>query len=187
MAQTTDNTGQYIKYAFMIGGAFLGFIALKKLGETFGLIQTKAEANVDTASEKASGDSTIATDSNNPYIAFNGNYAYALVKAFYKKYPKGKWMNNAQLGMSHSDFLKLAKQLFDAKGLFDDDEDSVYGAFRKIQTQYQLSILSGIFYFFYKKDLLEYLKKFMNADEMDKLLSMIKNYPQYFTDRNTTK
>ena len=187
MAQTKTNPAEYIKYAFWIGGAYLGFIALKKIGETFGLLQTKEEQFLDTASEKASGDSTIATDTNNPFIAFNGNYAYALVKAFYKKYPKGKWMNNAQLGMSKTDYLNLAKGLYNASGVFNDDEDSVYGVFRKVQTQYQLSILSGIFYFFYKKDLLEYLKGFMNADEMDKLLQMVKNYPQYFTDRNTLK
>ena len=81
MAQTKTNPAEYIKYAFWIGGAYLGFIALKKIGETFGLLQTKEEQFLDTASEKASGDSTIATDTNNPFIAFNGNYAYALVKA----------------------------------------------------------------------------------------------------------
>ena len=70
--------------------------------------------------------------------------------------------------------------LYNAKGIFKDDENSVLDVFRNLQTQYQLSFLARIFSFFYKKDMLSYLKTFMNDDNLKEVLEIIKNYPQYY-------
>lgn len=177
-AQSID-TGKVLKNAFYIAGGILGFIALKKIAEMFGLIQTQAEKEIEAGTEQAGGDSS--TIQNNPYISFNPNYSVALIKAFRKKYPKKDFNAIYQRGPSPEEYVKLSTDLGDAKGYFNDDEEKLYSVFRRIQTQYQLSLLSMIFAHTYKKDLLEYLKSFTSDDEMQKILTMVKNYPQYYT------
>jgi len=49
-----------------------------------------------------------------------------------------------------------------------------------LQTQYQLSFLSRTFSFYYKKDMLSYLKTFMDDNNLRDVLEIIKNYPQYY-------
>lgn len=181
MAQQKTDFGQYIKYAFWAAGAYLGFVAIKKIGETFGLIQTKAEANVEQASAATAADTTqAASETANPAAALNPNWGEALIKAFKAKYPKKVWDNVKQSKLTAAQFYKLAQQLDWAKGTFNDDEDSVYNVFRQLQTQYQVSQLARFFNALSKKDLLEYLKSFMNSDEIDKVLTIISKYPQYF-------
>ena len=63
----------------------------------------------------------------------------------------------------------LAKQLYDASGIFNDNEEAVYGVFRQLSYKTQVSWLSYIFYKQYGEDMLQYLKSFMSNDELSTL------------------
>jgi hypothetical protein len=73
---------------------------------------------------------------------------------------------------------KVAKQFYDAKGIFNDDETKVYGMLRALRYDTQLSQISERFFQMYKKDLYNYIASFMNEKEMlevNKLVSNLKN------------
>jgi hypothetical protein len=173
------DTSTILKNAFLIAGAVVGFIALKKIAETFGIIQTKEENAVETATEESAGTSTEAV-STNPFLAFNPLYSNALVTAYNKKYPSKVWDIAKQEKIERTQYKAYSRDLLNAKGIINDDEDKIYSIFKNIQTQYQLSVLARVFNFYWKKDLLEYLKGVLNADELAPILAQVKNYPQYF-------
>jgi hypothetical protein len=175
MAQQKD-TGAMIKTGVEIALAIAGIIAIKKVMEMFGLIKTAEEKRVD----KATADANQSADTgNNPMLSFNGNYAVTLIKDFIKRNPREKWFNNWQLQFSNADYVDMAKNIKDSYGYFNDDEEKLYSVFRRINTQYQLAILSSLFYALYKKDMLEYMKSFMNANEMQPIIDIVSNYPKY--------
>jgi len=169
----------YIKIAALVGGAYLAFKAIKGLAETFGLVKSEAEEKIDTATTSAGG-STIEAQSNDPYLSFSPQYIYALKKAWAKKYPKKVWNGREQLKFDSDAYKKFADTLYNAKGFFKDDENSVLDIFRNLQTQLQVSQVALFFSFFYKKDMLAYMKTFMDDDNLKEVLEIIKNYPQYY-------
>ena len=60
-----------------------------------------------------------------------------------------------------------------------DTEEKVYGVFRLLKSQMQNSYLVYRFYELYKIDLLEYLKTFMNTEQLAQVQTIIKNKPIY--------
>jgi hypothetical protein len=169
----------YIKIVALIGGAFLAYKAVKNLAETFGLVKSEAEEKIDKGTEQAGG-STIEAQSSNPYLSFSPQYIFALKEAWTKKYPKKVWEGTKQLKFDATAYKKFADTLYNAKGIFKDDENSVLDIFRNLQTQFQVSQLAVFFSFFYKKDMLAYMKTFMDDDNLKEVLEIIKNYPQYY-------
>ena len=181
-----DKTGAYIKIAFQLALAVGGFIALKKVAEMFGLIQSKEEAQLEKDTAGASESSTVAVEGN-PMLAWNPNYISAILLAFKKKFPKGKWYNSIQLGMESKEYIELMEKIWSAKGgLLNDDEEKAISVFRRIETQYQLSFLSLLFSQYHKKDLLEFLKGFLDENEMEKINNLVRNYPQYYRTKGVT-
>lgn len=176
---TSSQVGEYLKIGLYMAGAFIAYKAIKGLAETFGIIKTKEESGLETATEQASQSSTEAS-STNPLLSFSPLYSNALVVAYKKKYPSKVWDVSKQEKIDRPKFLELAKDILDAKGYFNDDENKLYNVFKIIQTQYQLSLLARVFSTYHKKDLLEYLKSILNADEIAPILNQVKNYPQYF-------
>ena len=73
----------------------------------------------------------------------------------------------------------LSQKIWDAKGLFNDDEESLYGVFRQIKTQSQISYLSDVFFQETGKDLYEFLNSFLNSDELSKLSDRLNQLPVY--------
>lgn len=67
-----------------------------------------------------------------------------------------------------------ADLIYNAHGIFDDDEDSVYSAFSKIETTAQLQLLELYFKKLYKKDLFTYIQNFLDASELAKVNTIIK-------------
>lgn len=169
----------YVKIAAILGVAYLGFKAIKGLAETFGLVKSEAEEKIDKGTEQAGG-STIEAQSNNPYLSFSPAYLYALKRAWAEKYPKKVWNGTKQLKFDPTAYKKFADTLYNAKGIFKDNENSVLDIFRNLQTQFQLSQLAVFFSVFYKKDMLSYMKTFMDDDNLKEVLEIIKNYPQYY-------
>lgn len=176
---TSGQVGEYLKIGLYMAGAFIAYKAIKGLAETFGIIKTKEESGLETATEQASQSSTEASTTN-ALLSFSPLYSNALVEAYLKKFAGKTWDTKKQEKIDRSKFLELAKDILDAKGYFNDDENKLYNVFRIIQTQYQLSLLARVFGTYHKKDLLEYLKSILNADEIAPILNQVKNYPQYF-------
>lgn len=177
---TSAQVGEYLKIGLYMAGAFIAYKAIKGLAETFGIIKTKEETGLDTATEDAGGSSTEANASN-PLLAFNPQYTKALIRAYNKKFAPKKFDDNKQNGgFKGEDYYKMISTLNLAKGFFDDNEDAIYNVFRNIQTQFQLSQLSLFWSTYRKTDLLEFLKGVLSAKEIAPILSQVKNYPQYF-------
>ena len=183
------NSGQvkdYIKIGAYIGIAYLGYKAIKGIAETFGIIKSKAQEDIATGTQSAGG-STIEVQNANPYLSFSPQYAVSLISAFQKKYPSKKWNNKFQMRFDVSQYkgygIKpdgFADRIYNAKGFFKDDENSVLDVFRNLQTQFQVSQLARFFSAYYKKDMLAYLKTFMDDSNLKDVLDIIKNYPQYY-------
>ena len=171
----TDKTGTYIKTAFQIALAVGAAIALKKLFDFIGITKSAETQKVDSATGKASA-SSLDIQSDNPYIAFNPNYAGTIIKAYNDKFGANKFNSAYQ---SYKKLVTAADKLYDAKGLFHDNNDEAYSTFRDIQTLFQLSQLSWYFNNKKGRDLLEYLKTFLNDNEMQPILDQVKNYKAY--------
>ncbi len=74
----------------------------------------------------------------------------------------------------------LAKVLYDAKGVFNDDEDGVYAAIGALKSKTQLSYLSEVFLKNHKTGLKDYLKSFLSEDEeLPKVNTMVAALPAY--------
>ena len=87
---TSGQVGEYLKIGLYMAGAFIAYKAIKGLAETFGIIKTKEESGLETATEQASQSSTEAS-STNPLLSFSPLYSNALVVAYKKKYPSKVW------------------------------------------------------------------------------------------------
>lgn len=73
----------------------------------------------------------------------------------------------------------LCLKLYDSKGLFYDNPDKVNSVFQLLNSKAQISYLSFVFNKLFDKDLLSYLKQFLNSDELAKISNIIKNKPLY--------
>jgi len=175
----SSSVKEYIKIGAYLGIAYLGYKAIKGIAEKFGIVKSEAEQSIDTGTTSAGG-STIEVQNSNPFLSFSPQYSNALVSAWQKKYPNKTWDNKKQLKFDLMLYKTYADSLYNAKGIFKDDENSVLDIFRNLQTQYQLSFLSRTFSFYYKKDMLSYLKTFMDDNNLRDVLEIIKNYPQYY-------
>jgi hypothetical protein len=71
---------------------------------------------------------------------------------------------------------KYAKQLYDAEGTFNDDENAVYDVFRNMHNLTSLSILCYVFSQTYSESLYDYLTGFLSDSEMRNIYDIVKNY-----------
>lgn len=72
------------------------------------------------------------------------------------------------------DYTKLATQVYDAKGVVKDDEDSVLAVYGQFRSKLHASYLANIFQQRYKRNLYDYLQSFMDQKYMDQLLDRVK-------------
>lgn len=72
--------------------------------------------------------------------------------AFLSKVPTGALL------LTSADAARFAKIIYNAFGLFGDDEAAVIGVFRQLKTQSQVAALAKKFNEIYKTDLLEYMR-----------------------------
>jgi len=67
----------------------------------------------------------------------------------------------------------FAKQIFNAKGFFNDDEDTIFSVFRQQKYRSQISWLAYRFRIMYKTDLYAYLRGFLNNKEILNVFEII--------------
>ena len=74
---------------------------------------------------------------------------------------------------------RLSDEIWDSKGVFNDDEDAVYGVFRQLKNRAQISFLSEYFFRYKNRDLYEFLNTFMSNEELAKLSDRLSQLPAY--------
>ncbi len=72
-------------------------------------------------------------------------------------------------------YLFLAYNIYNAKGIFKDNPDSVNSIFQKLNSRAKISYLSEVFTKAYGIDLQTYLASFLDTTEMTKLANYLKN------------
>jgi hypothetical protein len=70
--------------------------------------------------------------------------------------------------------------LWNATGYFNDDEEAIFGVFRAMKTQSQISNLAKRFNQLKAQDLYSYLKNYLNEEELLTVKKIIDQKPKYF-------
>lgn len=151
MAAKKDNTNLYLG----IGALVLIYIAGNKIFQKVGLTKTEEDKTNEALSTKAE---------------IENYFDPAYYDERHKKY--------TLIVLTPDSYTNLARTIYNAKGFLNDDESAVYGAFRQIGAKVQVSQLARTFYNFYKKDLVGYLKSFLNSDEYAQILKITDKLPQ---------
>lgn len=140
------------------GGLVLAFLGGKAIFQKLGLVQTTEEKleeqEIKTQQQQLS----------------TGNY---FDPDFYKKGGTGTLL------LTVSGATNLAKIIYDAKGIINDDEAAVYGVFQSLKTRSQVSFLAEVFFKIYKKSLLAYLQSFLNDSELAVVAKICNKLPDF--------
>jgi len=185
--QTQINTGLILNIGLIIGAVLIG----RKVLQSFGVLKTAEEQkNIEQSGAITYGSETLPqkTDVTKPNLAFSPVYHNVIIAEYNKK-------NNIKSGIALTEtrqkFMpvdktkpkewvqqldKIAKDIYDSKGLFNDNEEKVFNAFNLLKNQAQVSWVSGIFQR-NKRDLSTFLKSFLNDEEMAKLYRIVANKP----------
>jgi len=172
-----------IKTVGIIAAGTAAAIVLYKLGSFLGVFKTKAEKDAEANEGKlttgAAADVT-KIDLNNGSLSLSPNYFYTIYKKILIDYKaKGKQAPKASAFLGPYKYSELCTDLYNSKGLFNDNEAALYGVFTQLNTQIQISFLSNLFYKIYKVDLLNYILNFTNTQERAQLYTTIKNKKLY--------
>ena len=145
----------------LIGGLGIGayVFVIKPLLESLGL-KDSAEDKAYTKKEKQLN-----------LTAFDPKFLNAV--------PKVSGIFNAATGKA------LAEKLYDAHGLFNDNEDKVYGVFKQCKAKSDVSTIAYYFNCMYSKDLHSYLD-FLDQAEKTKIQDIIEVLPNYRKAGNVT-
>lgn len=181
-------TGTILNIGLLVGAFLVG----RKLLQTFGVVKTQKEQEQEANVIKAESGSVTQASSvipSNPALALNPRYHFTIMKEYLKKIGKTKPSAEDQKKI-YSPFpgsniffdvalQGIAKQLWDSKGFFNDNEEQAFDAFQKARNQAQISYIAGVFQRDYKRDLFSFLQSFMNEAEISKVYSIIKGKPLY--------
>jgi len=81
--------------------------------------------------------------------------------------------------LTESDARRYSDTIKDAYGIFNDDENAIYGVFELLKTKSQISYLALKFNQYYNMSLLGYLQSFLNESELAKVADIINKKPKY--------
>lgn len=145
------------KYLLYGGGLILLYLAGNKLFQKLGIVKDKEALEADAANAQLESE----------------NY---FDPAYYEERKK------LYTVLSLSDGgVAYAKKIYNAKGYFNDDEDTVYGVFRSLQSKTQVSLVAKAFFGLYGKDLKNYLQPpngFLNQSEWNQVVSICSKLKQ---------
>lgn len=193
MATEKDYTGKIINIGLLV----VGFIVVKKTLETLGIIktakETEQEGKADQLDKGSTGDQT-KINIENPELSFTPNYWATINNKVLipKLIPNYKTLSKEALVQKMKDlkiiplyigdptvYLKYVDTIFNANKVWflPDKEEEVNSIFRLLKSQQQISYLTYRFFERTKKDLLTYLKDFMNTEQLATVQDLIKNKP----------
>jgi hypothetical protein len=184
------DTKQILNIGLLIGAFLVG----KKLLETFGILKTTEEkaqeTQVKTLEEGTSADQTTIQQKAN--LSLTPNYFSTITRYQLEKTKNYKSLSKEQkLALAKkyiqlyigdtTIYLKYADDIAKAKNVWwlPDSEEKAFAVFRLLKSQQQISYMAYRFYERYKIDLLEYLKTFMNTEQLAQVETIIKNKPLF--------
>lgn len=92
---------------------------------------------------------------------------------FLATYPAGTLLLTSASAAQYVD------ELWNATGYFNDDEEEIYGVFRKLKTKSQVAFLAKKFNDIKGQDLYAYLKNYLNNEELLTIKKIIDPKPKY--------
>lgn len=152
----TNEVAKSVLPKIVIGGMAIGagyLLLIRPILMAIGVIKSSEEKQLDQQTEQ------FATSNTSP---------------FSPQYYKGKSVKLTRAGAQ-----AIAQQIYDAKTSFgwvgDDDEDSLYAAFRKIPTRNDLSWIADNFQLMFSKDLYSYVRGFLSDNEIAIVHGIVNN------------
>ena len=92
---------------------------------------------------------------------------------FSPSYYKGR---SGALLITRATAQKLADEIADSYGWFDDDEERIYGALRQLKAKTQLSFLSEVYYQRHHQDMYQKMRDKLDDSELDVIHGIVGNY-----------
>jgi hypothetical protein len=80
--------------------------------------------------------------------------------------------------------LQEAENVWDSKGIVNDNEEKLYGVFRALKYKSQISFLADVFKQQYSRDLYQFIRSFLNDSEMSTLLTITNKKPWGFVKKD---
>ncbi len=150
---------QKIDYNILLIGGLLigGYFVIKPILEKLGLKESSAEKQ---AKEKLKQQEVV-------YNIWGG--VDSLIKA------AGTKKTVTLLTVAGADY--YAKQINNAFGITNDDEEQIYGVFRSMRYKSQVASIVTAYYKLFKKDLLTTLKSKLSKDELNEIINIIETKP----------
>lgn len=102
-----------------------------------------------------------------------GNAAADYYKELAKQKDAKAKIEEAKKSYQNLPVVEIGKQIWDAKGILDDDEDAVYAAIGRIPTKAALVYFAGYFKSYYGRELVTFLQSFMTNEELGKVYTML--------------
>ena len=79
--------------------------------------------------------------------------------------------------LTQTNVRQIVKDLYDSKGVFNDDEQKLYGTIKRFKFKSQVSQAADVFFKTYKKDLARYLSTFLNEQELQRIYNYLDQLP----------
>jgi hypothetical protein len=152
MKKNNIDPNTLIKAGVTLAGLFIVYRILQKVG-----VFPSAESN-------QAAQNLQALESSN-YWNYND---------FLQKAPGGHAL------LTQSGAAAYVDDLWNATGYFNDDEEAIYGVFRAMRTQSQIAALAKRFNELKGQDLYNYLKNYLNEEELLTVKRIIDQKPKYF-------
>lgn len=145
-------------------------IAIKKGSHLFDGITGAFDNVLETLHLKDSAEATAANEAVANADPFATSTASPFNPTFYKTAPGGSPL------IGSASLVKLAAQIYDSVGVFYDDPESGFGAFKQCRTWAQVSQLCDMFNVKYGKDAYSWLKLKYDTTSQKDVLAKIVNY-----------
>lgn len=102
-------------------------------------------------------------------------WGFDTAQAYKMKYPK----KTERLTTSATELGKIAKDIYDAKGFWNDDETMTASALRRLVSVSDISPLNAVFMFKYKENIFDYMNSYLNESEMTECGKILAELPAY--------
>ena len=143
-----------IQLIILGGGAYFIYTVTTKVGEKFGIVKS----DTDLANEQKS-------TGLNSMPQMSPSYLSKLGATKVMKFKNKSTLQN------------IVASIYKSKGVFNDNEAMLYGAFKMITYKTQLAEVSQAFYKDYNYDLYQYLKTFLNDSELALIYDYLNKLP----------
>lgn len=150
-------------------GALGYFAVVEPLLESVNLKKTSEERADDISVEKGGGGGAKPADQN----PWSPQYVKNLIDQSSTGGYSTKLLTVSALNKFASDLYDAKGSLFSSKPFWNDDEELVYAVMRSLSSKSQLSQLAGHFISTYRQDLWEYLRSFLNNEELAKVTNIV--------------